>query len=337
MNHEIDLSKFQTRCDLIRDAIEKNKIKGLKNKKRIYDDIIVEEVLINSNFVSELNKERGIYITINFNDVTDSVNRNNLVNVFSIELEKKALIIGLGNNLSTPDSLGPKTIRNIVVTRHLFNLENIQQSEGFSNVSILEPNVYASTGVESFEVIKGVVDRTKPDFLIVIDSLASSSLENINKILQITDTGIEPGSGIGNNQKEISQKTLLIPVIAIGIPTVVDAATIVNDTINFLIKKISYNIMNIDNPKEKLSISNSFNYLNSDYVLDDDERKLYLGLLGELNDKEMKNLLNEVLTPIGYNFIVTPKEIDFVIDKLSFVLSSAINNVLHENLRKNYK
>ena len=77
--------------------------------------------------------------------------------------------------------------------------------------------------------------------------------------------------------------------------------------------------------------------MNSDYVLDDDERKLYLGLLGELNDKEMKNLLNEVLTPIGYNFIVTPKEIDFVIDKLSFVLSSAINNVLHENLRKNYK
>lgn len=194
--------------------------------------------------------------------------------------------------------------------------------------------MYATTGIESFDAIKGIVDKIKPDYIIAIDALASSSIENINRIIQITDSGIEPGSGIGNNRKEISFKSLSIPVIVIGIPTVVDAATIVGDTINFLIKKISYNIMNIDNPKSKLINPNNFNYLDINYSLDSEERKKYLGLLGELKGYEIKELILEVLTPIGYNFMVTPKEVDFLIEKLSFTISKSINNVLHNNLNK---
>jgi len=347
VNHEIDLSKFQIRCDLISETLENNKINSLNIKKRNYKNIRVEEVLVDDNLGNEINKEKGTYTTIYFQDVTDTTNKNNVIEVLTKELKKifqqknllgkKSLVVGLGNSLSTPDSLGPKTIEKIIVTRHLFNLKEIDVDEGYSNVSVFTPGVYATTGIESYETIKGIIDKTKPDVLIVIDSLASSSIENVNKVIQITDTGIEPGSGIGNNRKELSEKALSIPVIAIGIPTVVDAATIVNDTINFLIKKISYNIMNIDDPKQKLADPNTINYLNINYSLDLDERKTYLGLLGGLNDKELKELLKEVLTPIGYNFIVTPKEIDFVIDKLSTVISKAINNTLHKELKKNIK
>ena len=339
MAHSIDLKDFITRCDLISESIENNHIDGINVQKREYGDIKVEEVTVDSNYEKTLHKRKGTYTTIYFNDVTDYDNRRRVIETLTIELRnlfksksllgKKTLIIGLGNFKSTPDSLGPKTIENIIVTRHLFNMKEIEVEEGYSNVSVFAPNVYASTGIESFDIIDGIVKKIKPDYIVAIDALASSSIEKINKVIQITDSGIEPGSGIGNNRKELSEESLKIPVIAIGVPTVVDAVTIVNDTINFLIKKLSYNIMNLDNPKNKLINPKNFNYLNINYSLDKEERKKYLGLIGELKENEMKELLEEVLSPIGYNFMVTPKEVDFLIDKLALVLSSSLNNVLH--------
>lgn len=343
MGHEIDLSKFEVRCDLISETIENKNLDGIEIEKSKYKNVNIEKITVDSDKSLLLDKKSGIYTTIYFDDITDYENRKNVIHVVTKELKKillekgvlgkSCLIIGLGNRLSTPDSLGPKTIDSVIVTRHLFNINEIDVEEGYSNVSSFAPGVYATTGIESFDVIKGLIDIIKPEFVIAIDALASSSIQNINKVIQITDSGIEPGSGIGNNRKEISFSSLSIPVIAIGIPTVVDAATIVNDTINFLVKKISYNIMNIDNPKNKLVAPNNLNYLNIDYSLDSRERKKYLGLLGELKDNEMKELLLEVLTPIGYNYMVTPKEVDFVIDKLSFVLSKAINDVLHSGIK----
>ena len=345
MGHEIDLSSFTIRCDLISETIENKKVDGIEVEKSNHNDIKVERIYVQPEKSAILNKKSGLYTTIFFDDVTDYENRKKLIKVVTNELKrilikknilgKNVLVVGLGNDSSTPDALGPKTIKDIIVTRHLFNLKEVDVEEGFSNVSAFSPGVYATTGIESFDAIKGLVDRIHPDYIIAIDALASSSVENINRIIQITDSGIEPGSGIGNNRKEMSSKSLAIPVIAIGIPTVVDAVTIVNDTISFLIKKISYNIMNIDNPKNKLINPNNFNYLDINYSLDKEERKKYLGLLGELKEHEMKELLQEVLTPIGYNFMVTPKEIDFLIEKLSIVLSKSINNVLHDNLKNN--
>lgn len=345
MGHEIDLSKFEVRCDLISDKIENSKVKDLNIKRKTYNNIRIEEVLIDSNNGNLLNKKDGIYTTIYFEDVTDYDNRKDVIKVVSDELEhilvskkvlgKKALVIGLGNLFSTPDALGPKTIEKIIVTRHLFEINEVDVKEGYSNVSAFSPGVYATTGIESFDVIVGLIKQIKPDFVIVIDSLASSSIENINRVIQITDSGIEPGSGIGNNRKEISEESLFLPVISIGIPTVVDAVTIVNDTLKFLMKKISYNIVNMDAPKEKLANPNSINYLNVGYNLDIDERKRFFGLLGELNDSEIKDLIDEVLSPIGYNFMVTPKEVDFLIEKLSLVLSKAINSVLHKEISIN--
>ena len=243
---------------------------------------------------------------------------------------KSCLVVGLGNVKSTPDSLGPKVIDNILVTRYLFT-EGISVDSGFSNVSAISPGVSGSTGIESLDIILGIIEKIKPDFLIVIDALASSSIDRINKTIQMTDTGIHPGSGVGNKRSEISFDTVGIPVIAIGIPTVIDGVTIVNDTINYMIKKFSYSKSTIDSASEKLAINR--NYLNHEENLSYEEKKNLLGVLGTLNEDDKKKLIFEVLSPINYNLMVTVKEIDFVLEKLVEVLSNSINKVLHPNYK----
>ena len=238
--HNIDLKKYDLRSDLI---IEDN----FNYQKDSYKEKNVTVDYIHLNKKS-FNKEIGDYITISFKDITDENNYNNVLNVFTNELfkifklsnikkENKCLIIGLGNNKSTPDSLGFEVLKNIIVTRHLDELNLMDKK--YRSVSILEPNVIGNTGIESFDIIDSVIKRIKPDFVIAIDALAAINIDRIEKTIQITNSGISPGSGIGNNRGELSKKTLGIPVIAIGVPTVVSCAVIVNDTINYLTKKIS--------------------------------------------------------------------------------------------------
>ena len=195
----------------------------------------------------------------------------------------------------------------------------------YRNVSILEPNVFGNTGIESKDIILGVIKETNPDFLIVVDSLASLGVERIQKTIQITNTGISPGSGIGNKRMEISKNTINIPVIAIGVPTVVSSIVIVNDTLKFLMKKISYHKNNYQ--KDKFIPSSNINYLNEEKDLNEFEKKELLGLIGTLDETTLKDLIFETLNPIGYNLIVTTKEIDFVIEKLGNLISSAINTI----------
>jgi len=200
----------------------------------------------------------------------------------------------------------------------------------YRNISILEPNVIGVTGVDSFEIIKSVVSEIKPNFIIAIDSLCAASIERLNKTIQITSSGITPGSGIGNNRMELSMETLNVPVIAIGVPTVVEASVIVSDTINYLLKKISYMKENINNNKDKLKPINKINYLNKTLNdLNNDEKKEVLGYIGLLNEEDLRSLIWEVLSPINANMIVTTKEIDFLIEKLGKLLSEGINKTLH--------
>ncbi len=279
--HNIDLNKKIDRCDLINE-INNDYNKSFKEK----NGIKIEKIKLDKKMAKKINKKEGKYISIIFNDVTDFDNRESLIDVLTSELklflkEKKLLgsesmVVGLGNSMSTPDSLGPKTIDKIISTRHLFEIGDVDKR--YSSVSKIAPGVFATTGIETFNIIKGLVKEIKPKFLIVIDSLCASNINNINKVIQITDSGIEPGSGVGNERREISKKKLGIDVIALGIPTVVNLHTIVKD---FL----------------------------SDYDID------------------------EILSKKGNNFMVTPKEIDFIIEKLSYVLSKSINDSLH-NLTK---
>ena len=243
------------------------------------------------------------------------------------------LVLGLGNRFSTADSLGPLTLDKVMITRHLFLL-NTNVKAGIREVSGLSPGVMANTGIETYDIIESLINKVKPNFLIVIDALASSSIERINKTIQITDTGIHPGSGIGNNRKEISFETVGIPVIAIGVPTVVESSILVNDTIDYIFQHISYIKNNYESNKLNFGHRNTKKYLQTlkEYNLSDNEKKELSGILGSLDEDAKKELICEVLNSINYNMIVTPKEIDFLIDKLSEAISKAINKSLHKEI-----
>ena len=341
MGHNIDLSNYKIRTDLAIEAIDNKKIKGITSKEIIEDGIKVTEVMIDEEASQIINKKKGNYITIEFEDVTDYENGKKVEKKFSSELTKlinklnidkdaSCLIVGLGNSKSTPDSLGPLVINNVLVTNHLFELEEV--TDGYRRVSVLVPGVMGQTGLETSEVISSLVDKFKPNFLIAIDALASQSIERVNKTIQMTDTGIHPGSGIGNSRKEISYETLKIPCIAIGVPTVVDAITIVSDTINYMHKHYTYSKLNINNPLNKL-MAYSPNYLKENITLNKKDKETLLGIVGTLEENEVKQLLFEVLTPIGFNLMVTPKEVDFLVEKLSLIIGNGINKALHYNIK----
>lgn len=320
---KIDLSKYNIRTDLI---IEDDNI---KHEEENIDGIIITKT---DNF--------GHYITLSFEDITDDLEREKvgkcLVNILkdilklnNIKDDDTCLIIGLGNILSTPDSLGVKSLNDIIVTSHLSALGKL--SENMRIVSTFSPGVMANTGIESAKIIKSLINEIKPDFVIAIDALASRNIERINKTIQVTDTGIHPGSGIGNNRIEISKKTMHIPVIAIGVPTVVLSSTIVYDTIEYLYKHISY-------IKEFDSI-NKLSYYKTNYKdkiknksLSLEEKHNLLGLFGTLSESESRSLIEEVLNNISLNMIVTPTEIDFLINKLSTLIAFSINRALHRQI-----
>lgn len=339
MGHKIDLSKYKTRTDLAIEVIGDD-TEGITSNVYEIDDVKITEVYINEKAGKLIGKKQGNYITIEFDDVTDFESQKKVERIFSDKLEelfnkmdigedKTCLVVGLGNSKSTPDSLGPLAISNILVTNHLFMLGQVE--DGFRSVSAISPGVLGQTGLETSELIESIVQKFKPDFLIVIDALASQSIERVNKTIQMTDTGIHPGSGVGNSRKEISDKTLNVPCIAIGVPTVVDAITIVSDTISYMHKHYSYSKANKDNPSNKLMAS-SPNYLHKEVTVNPKDKEILLGIVGTLDDNEVKQLLFEVLTPIGFNLMVTPKEVDFLIEKLSDLIASGINKALHKKV-----
>lgn len=216
--HEIDLNKKDLRTDLI---LEKQ-YKNLESKTTKYKDIeIITTKYKNNN-----------YTTIYFNDATDKDNYLNLEKVLIKELKKyinikendTILVVGLGNSKSTPDALGPSTIDDILVTRHL-KLLNVLDKD-YSVVSTFKPSVMGTTGIESIDLIKNIIKDIKATKVIVLDALKASKIERLVKTIQITDSGIHPGSGINNNRGEISKNTMKTDVISIGIPTVVDIKTI---------------------------------------------------------------------------------------------------------------
>lgn len=322
--HEIDLGKYNYRTDL---AIERE-IENSERKHYKEGDILVDTIIYNTSQ----------YITISFNDITDKDNYKKVENIFIKELKKllavylkndsKILVIGLGNSRSTPDSLGPEVINNILVTRHLFNLGDVE--EGYKNVCSIKPEVTGVTGIETSDMIESLIKKLDIDLVIAIDALASSSIDRLSKTIQLTDSGIEPGSGVGNNRKELSKNTLNIPVIAIGVPTIVDAATIVTDTMNYLLKHLSYEVENIKDAKSKLTIPSNKDYKDQNIIFNRQDKEKVLGVLGELDDDNLKRLFLEVLTPINYNLMVTPKEVDFMIEKLGMLIGNGINKSLHQ-------
>ena len=267
MKHEIDLKGYKVRTDLLSEILDRE-LKDYKREIKYFDDIKVETIELDKESAKVINKKEGIYKTIYFEDVTDEDNYKKLDKVLTSELKeffkikkldnlKDCLIIGLGNRISTPDAIGPLTLDDIKVTRHLFTL-GLDVLEKYRSIATFTPGVMGTTGIETYDAIMGIIAKVKPDFIIVIDSLCASSIDRLNKTIQITDTGIHPGSGIGNNRKELSYETLNIPVIAIGVPTVLEASTIVSNSIEYLFKHISYELDNKD--KKSLKSKKTYYY-----------------------------------------------------------------------------
>ena len=332
MNHEVDLKNSILRTDL---AVELVKSKPTKQ----IDDIKITNITLNEEEAKKINKKKGNYTTIEFEDVTDSNNQKKLSKILTEELkelikkqnikdEDMCLVLGLGNEKSTPDALGPLVVSETLVTNYIYLYGELDKS--FRRVCALSPGVMGETGIETSDLLKSIVKEIKPGFVITIDALASSSVERVNKTIQMTDAGINPGSGVGNKRKEISKDILGVPVIAIGVPTVVDAASIVSDTINYLYDHFAYQAANINNPASKLTANVNYLKLSQKFKINKEEKEKIFGMVGTLSEEETKELIYEILNPIGYNLMVTPKEEDFVISKLALVISDGLNNALHK-------
>lgn len=218
--------------------------------------------------------------------------------------EYSVLVVGLGNRKVTPDALGPYVVDNLNITRHIVKEygKYAMGEEEIHLVSAIVPGVMGQTGMETVEIIRGVVRETKPDLIIAIDALAARSSRRLNRTIQIADTGINPGSGVGNHRNAITKETVGVPVIAIGIPTVVDAATIVNDTMENLIAALE----------------------SSDTL-----RGVGVVMQG-YNAAEKYELVKELISPHLNGLFVTPKDIDETVKRISYTISEALNMLFAE-------
>ena len=215
------------------------------------------------------------------------------------EEDLSILVVGLGNRNITPDALGPCVADHLNVTRHIIR-EYGKYAMGVEHaklVSAIVPGVMGQTGMETTEIVRGIVRETRPDLVIAVDALAARNSRRLNRTIQIADTGIHPGSGVGNYRNGMTKESLGVPVIGIGVPTVVDAATIVNDTMFNLIAAMSQ--------------SKAFDMLGDS--------------LKELNDGEKYELIRELLSPNLNAMFVTPKDIDESVKRLSYTISEGIN------------
>lgn len=310
------MGNFQIRTDLAVEArenceAENIRIRGVKveeqkdQEREIYTTTVVIET---ENGAKVLGKPVGTYITIeapNMSASDEGYHREisealaqHLCSLIGTKV-RSILVVGLGNRDVTPDALGPDVVNNLYITRHMIR-EYGRMSESLEcafEVSAIVPGVMAQTGMETLEIIRGVAAETMPDLVIAIDALAARSTKRLNRTIQITDTGINPGSGVGNHRNAINQETLGIPVIAVGVPTVVDAATIVNDTMEELVAE-----MDATEEMQRLG-----------------------GTLGTMNRAEKQQMIRELISPHLNTMFVTPKDIDETVKYLSYTISEGLN------------
>lgn len=323
---ELDLQLYSVRTDLAVEAKEMAQersnapIPGVNEEVEEADGIKVTRLSVADSAGSQaIGRAIGNYVTLEVPALRggDTGLQQKVSIVFAREFEhfldriginrnSSVLIVGLGNWNVTPDSLGPLVVENALVTRQFYELVPDQVSPGYRNVSAIAPGVLGLTGIESSEVVQGIVDRTKPDLIIAIDALASRSLERINTTIQIADIGIHPGSGIGNKRRGLTKEVLGVPCIAIGVPTVCYASTIVNNVLEMM--------------------KNHFGQMEGGGA----HTKEIMGLLDDISEQERLALVKEVLEPLGHDLIVTPKEIDEFIEEIANIVASGLNAALHE-------
>ncbi|TFE31642.1 GPR endopeptidase [Cohnella luojiensis] len=319
-----DLSMYNIRTDLALEAKEiategqqSATIPGVWSETENAEGITVTRMEIQTEQgAQQIGRMIGHYVTLEVPELRqgDTTLQDKVATSFAKEFEaflkrlginttSSVLIVGLGNWNVTPDALGPIVVENILVTRHYFELMPDQVSPGYRQVSAVAPGVLGTTGIESSDIVQGIVATSKPDLIIAIDALAAKSLERVNTTIQIADTGINPGSGIGNKRKGLTKEILGVPVIGIGVPTVVYASTIVNNTMDLVFEHMKKHTNNTDP---------------------------LFGVFGKMDETERLQLVKEVLNPLGHDLLVTPKEIDKFMEDIANVIASGLNAALHE-------
>lgn len=298
-----------------------NEVPGVEVETQNLDHLSVTRVKIKTREGAEaMGKAEGSYITFEIPDLNEGIKEvndsvinalaNEIKALIGMNMKDTVLVVGLGNWNVTPDALGPKVVSKVAVTRHLIEYASDLIEKGTRSVCAIAPGVLGVTGIETGEIIKGVIEKIKPDVVIAIDALASRKMERVSTTIQIADTGISPGSGVGNKRMSLSKDTLGIPVIAIGIPTVVDAVTLANDTLEMMLDSIAKN-------------NTSGSEINQ--------------LLEKISSNDKMSLISEVLSPYVGELVVTPKEIDSIITNVSEVVAGGINVAVHgtmENAEK---
>lgn len=283
-------------------------IDGVKETVEHYGNAKVTTIeILNETGAAQMKRNIGKYITIEVPELTTynratagdaiiKITTNVLKNLLKIEKDRPILIIGLGNTFTTPDSLGPEVISHIQPTTHLFSLFDEETRRRISQVSLFCPGVLGNTGIATYDTISSITQKLKPAAIIIIDALATRSIKRICNSIQITDTGIRPGSGISRSNKEINAKNMNTPVIAIGIPTIMHAGTIINEAIECCLK----------NPQIY------FNAKNENVILD---------------------TVEDLLQPYAGDLMVAPKEIDTMIPVCANIISTAIVRAVHPGLK----
>lgn len=317
---------YPIRTDLALESQERLKDRGgvkgvdFREEERA-DGVMVSTVIIQTeNAAHAMGRPKGRYVTIEAPQMAEEdegyhreislelakiIRRmlpEGLVQEYELEhlsrgLEVSVLVVGLGNREVTPDALGPRVVDNLFITRHIMNEfgRYAFSDEDVSKISGIVPGVMAQTGMECVEILRGVVKETNPDLVITVDALAARNVKRLGRTIQLTDTGITPGSGIGNHRNAINRESIGVPVISLGVPTVVDAATIVADAMTSLIHAMS------------------------------------LSDLQKLDERERQELARELLSPQLNGLFVTPKNIDDSIKQLSFLISEGLNVALLGN------
>lgn len=314
---------FDLRTDLALEeresAVEESgELPGVRHREWIREDCglrLTEVKILNIEGEKAMGKPAGTYVTLEADRLSKadedyhSQISEELASRLSILMTEMTgtsrpavLVIGLGNQQVTPDSLGPRVLNNLQVTRHLEE----QLGKGFLGgrrlpvISAIAPGVMAQTGMETAEILKGIIHETHPQLVIAVDALAARSVRRLGTTIQLTDTGIHPGSGVGNHRHSLTEKSLGVPVLAIGVPTVVGAAAIVHDTVSALVR-----------------------------VLADHEATRGTGTwIEEMDSQEQYQLIRELLEPEFGPLYVTPPDIDQSVKQLSYTISEGIHQAL---------
>ncbi|MEG1500361.1 MAG: GPR endopeptidase [Clostridiales bacterium] len=315
--HYYDLQDLGPHLDLAMEAHSllrgsaNMEVQGVKEEVEETDLAKINTItILNPQGAKRMGRQIGKYITI---EIQNAIYAKDEIGATSKILAQKLrellpqskqpiMIVGLGNNSALPDSLGPKVIELTMATRHIFSHAPQALEKNLHSVCLLAPGVLGNTGIETAEIIRSTANYVRPSCIIAIDALAAANVERVGTSIQISDTGINPGSGIGNQRQPINQQTMGIPVIAIGVPTVVDSNVIIYESGQKLLQYW---------------------------------QKKGLRPMPPLNSEAVNYIKQEILQAFDGNFIVTPREIDQLIYTIAHIIAAALPQDIHEDVDEN--